>query len=245
MPPAIAANRLCLAVARPTLAEMLGAVQRARTLADVVEIRLDALKDRHNLDQAIHTLLAESPLPLLFTNRPTWEGGAAAEPEEERVRPLLTALAAGAAYVDIELRTAPELRPQVIAASGDGATGGRVIVSWHDFQSTPAAPALTEILARMRQSGADIGKIVTMTDQAAGPAQVRRLLALLEEAAAAEFPLIAFCMGEAGKISRLATGFLGGYMTYAAETDGTTTAPGQLSAAALRRAEKILSGDEP
>jgi 3-dehydroquinate dehydratase type I len=53
-------------------------------------------------------------------------------------------------------------------------------------------------------------------------------------AAENNFPLIAFCMGAIGKISRLATIKLGGYMTYAAPDEGKETAPGQMPVSVLR-----------
>jgi 3-dehydroquinate dehydratase type I len=61
------------------------------------------------------------------------------------------------------------------------------------------------------------------------------LLSLLGWARQQKFPLIAFCMGEMGKISRLATLALGGYMTYASPGRGRETAPGQISAFTLRQ----------
>lgn len=237
MPTPIPPNRLCVSLARPTVSAVLAAARAAATLADVLEVRLDALSDQAAREEASALLLREIATPLLFTNRPTWEGGQASGPENERVRPLLNALAGGCAYVDIELETDHELRDQVIAAARDHGRPGRVIVSWHDFAGTPDGATLRAVLQQQKNTSADIGKIVTM---AASSHDVRRVLGLLEEAAALDFPLIAFCMGDQGKISRLATGYLGGYMTYAAESAGPATAPGQLPAARLRQLEELL-----
>lgn len=217
----------------------------------MVEIRLDALSDRSTTMEAVQSLPAAVQAPLLFTNRPQWEGGEAGEPEEQRLAPLLAALAADRAWVDIELRTAPDLRRQVIEAARRESTGGqrlasdqlqpdgtsRVIVSWHDFTGTPDTAALRAILREQYESGADVGKMVTM---AHCPLDVLRALALLEQAAELNFPLIVFCMGDQGKISRLATCLLGGFMTYAAEEGGSATAPGQLPASKLRQLEHDL-----
>jgi 3-dehydroquinate dehydratase-1/3-dehydroquinate dehydratase/shikimate dehydrogenase len=85
-----------------------------------------------------------------------------------------------------------------------------------------------------------VGKIVTMAKTSA---DVLRVLSLLLLAAEKGFPLIAFCMGKVGMISRLATVQLGGYMTYAAPDSGQVTASGQLKVSALRSMLKTLVGE--
>ncbi len=238
MSPVILPYRLCISVARSTVAATLRATAAVATLADVVEIRLDTLTDRTSIAATPKLLLRQAATPLLFANRPTWENGGAAELDPQRIIPLIIALNHGCDYVDIELRSQPEQLRQVIEAAHNNQPSSRVIVSWHDFVGTPDAVSLREILDQQQSSGADIGKIVTMANSTR---DVLRVLALLEEAAQLDFPLIAFCMGEIGKISRVATGYLGGYMTYAAEADGQATAPGQLPAARLREIETMLS----
>ena len=70
-------------------------------LADLLEIRLDYMTVPE--PEKCCSLLRR---PLLFTNRPTWEGGNFAGTEEERIAPLLEAVRLRAAYVDLELRAA-------------------------------------------------------------------------------------------------------------------------------------------
>jgi len=107
----------------------------------------------------------------------------------------------------------------------------KLICSWHNFTLTPSASELEAILGQQIASGAHIGKIVTMAEDSR---DVLRVLNLPPLAAEHGFPLIAFCMGEAGMISRAATLFLGGYMTYAAPDSGKGSAPGQLPVSAMR-----------
>jgi 3-dehydroquinate dehydratase-1/3-dehydroquinate dehydratase/shikimate dehydrogenase len=217
--------RICVSIAAPSVAEAVRAAKEAQPLADVIEIRLDALAAPE-----IGPFTEQLHKPLLFTNRPAWEGGSFTGDEEVRIEPLLRALAAGAAYVDIELGTDPGLQQQVISAARENS--GKVLVSWHDFKVTPSAQALATILQRQYRSGAHIGKIVTT---ARDFRDVLRVLDLQTEAAELDFPLIAFCMGRPGMISRLATLELNGFMTYAAPDRGPATAPGQLEVSALRR----------
>ena len=212
-------GKICVSLTGADAAAVHAEVQPVLEKVDVVEIRLDATAEP---DVAGCCSLFQKPL--LFTNRPVWEGGAFNGIEDDRVRPLFAAVDLQAAYVDFELRAEPQLRSQLLQAMQSSST--RMILSWHDFKSTPTTKELAEILGQMMDSGAHIGKIVTTAHT---PADVLRVLNLQERALAAGFPLSCFCMGEAGRISRLATLYLGGYMTYGALNDDCTTAPGQLS----------------
>ena len=131
--------------------------------------------------------------------------------------------------MDIELRTNAALRSRLIGAARD--RGARVIVSSHDFAGTPPAATLLATLHQMRASGADLGKIVTTATNAD---EALRVLAVQWEAKTLHFPLSAFAMGEPGRITRLASLYLGGAMTYASLDEHQATAPGQLSVRHLR-----------
>lgn len=221
---------ICVAVAAANSAEVLAAVEPVLDLVDLVEIRLDAL-----VDPAIEPGIAALGKPVLVTNRPAWEGGAFIGNEETRIDLLCRGLAAGARYVDIELRAEESARARILAQARR--CGAQVIVSSHDFTGTPPMEQLRATLAAMMASGADIGKIVTT---AADPGEALRILALQETALAAGFPLCAFAMGRPGQITRLATLYLGGFMTYASLAQGLGTAPGQIAVHDLHRLRTIL-----
>ena len=215
---------VCVSVAAVDAAAVIASVRPVLSLADVVEIRLDAM-----LVPQIEPCVAALDRPLLVTNRPRWEGGLFAGNEAERVDQLCAAVQAGARYVDIELRTNAALRSRLIGAARD--RGARVIVSSHDFAGTPPAATLLATLHQMRASGADLGKIVTTATNAD---EALCVLAVQGEAKTLHFPLSAFAMGEPGRITRLASLYLGGAMTYASLDEHQATAPGQLSVCHLR-----------
>ncbi|WP_319587738.1 type I 3-dehydroquinate dehydratase [uncultured Desulfobulbus sp.] len=210
---------ICASVMAGESTDILAAVSSVAALADVIEIRLDGLRDPR-----IASCIASLPKPVLVTNRPTWEGGRFTGSEKERIDLLCQALQWGARYVDIELLAAPDLRARIQRKAKKH--GAQVIISNHDFQGTPNAEHLRATLQQMTSSGADIGKIVTT---AASPEDALRILSLQEVAMAAHFPLSAFAMGAHGAISRLATLYLGGFMTYAALSPEQATAPGQIT----------------
>lgn len=228
-------GKICASLTGADAAALCDQVGQVLDYVDVIEIRLDSMT---NPDVAeCCSVLCQ---PLLFTNRPVWEGGAYAGPENERIEPLSQAIQCQAAYIDFELRADLQLRNQLLAAIRDQTKDQttRMIISWHDFESTPAFPELTEILQRMMDSNAHVGKIVTT---AHGPRDVLRVLRLQEQARVAGFPLSCFSMGEPGRISRLATLYLGGYMTYACLTDEQATAAGQLSVERLLELTSLLA----
>jgi 3-dehydroquinate dehydratase-1/3-dehydroquinate dehydratase/shikimate dehydrogenase len=226
-------HRVCVSIASDTVEQGLTVARGVSSLADVIEIRLDALKRIE-----VAPFLNQLAKPLLFTNRPIWEGGNFAGEEQARLAPLLEAAGSGASYVDLELK-APDSSHQALLKVIDSSSC-RLILSWHNFQDTPAQAELVGRLAMIQDKGAHIAKIVTMAHDFH---DVLRILSLQEEAARMDIPLIAFCMGRPGVISRLATVELGGYMTYCAVSEREATAPGQLSVAVLRRIEGLMGAD--
>jgi 3-dehydroquinate dehydratase-1/3-dehydroquinate dehydratase/shikimate dehydrogenase len=213
-------GRICVSASFPDADAVGHAVLPIEEFVDVVEIRLDAMAEPE-VEKCLHLF----QLPLLFTNRPTWEGGDFSGTEQARLAPLLLAMRLQAAYVDLEFRTEKQLREELLDRIQQSST--RLILSWHDFESTPTAAELTDTMVQMQATGADIGKIVTT---ARTPEDVLRVLALQEKARELQFPLISFCMGDAGRISRFATLYLDGFMTYVAPAEEQATAPGQFSA---------------
>ncbi len=216
-----------------SIEEVVATASQVSSSADVIEIRLDTLS-RPEVKPFFHAL----GKPLLFTNRPAWEGGFFTGNEEARLLPLLEAVQCGASYVDLELQAAGAMRDQLLNAVRQTAT--KMIISWHNFIETPENDGLAKIFYEQLESGAHIGKIVTMAHNFK---DVLRVLNLQLLAAENDFPLIAFCMGRPGIISRLATIELGGYMTYAVPDRGVATAAGQLPVTDLRRImEKLFAG---
>ncbi|RUM41472.1 MAG: type I 3-dehydroquinate dehydratase [Desulfocapsa sp.] len=229
----LSSSRICVSIARKNTAEAVAAAESVVGQADVLEIRLDYLTD-----PIITPFMEKLHIPLLFTNRPQWEGGQFNGAEEERLEPLLQAVSQNAAYVDLELLAPADSQQKMRSAMQNSES--KLLLSWHNFSDTPSREELVGRLAMMQDNGADIGKIITTAhDQN----DVLRVLQLQETAAQLNFPLISFCMGKVGMISRVATCELGGYMTYCATSVDDATAPGQLSISTLREIQLLLGVD--
>lgn len=223
-------NRICVSIGHETIDDVLALADSVVSLADVLEIRLDYLGL-----PAVSPFLNTLQIPLLFTNRPDWEGGAFSGDEEQRLGVLLEAVAENSTYVDLELLAPEESHQRMRIALRESKT--KLIVSWHNFKNTPSREELVERMTLMQELGADIGKIITTANTYQ---DVLRVMQLQEVAEQLNFPLIAFCMGRTGVVSRVATCGLGGYMTYCAVSDADATAPGQLSVAALREIYSLM-----
>ena len=166
---------------------------------DAVEVRVDALPHPPSLQQ-----VAALSVPAILTVRRLDEGGAKPMSEEERLAHYLALLPAAAA-VDIEMRSTRRLR-DVLEAARHGKKA--LIVSFHDFEGTPSLAKLRRISTRARRAGADIVKIAAKTET---PAEVARLLILLEEASE---PLAVMGMGALGRASRLLFAKAGSALNY-------------------------------
>lgn len=226
----VKSGQICLSINGTSVDDVLRVAEQYGHDADVLEIRLDLL-DNPEVDPFVSGL----DVPLLFTNRPDWEGGQWGGSEDDRISLLLQAIEAGASYVDIELQ-APDKSFQRITDATKGCDC-LTITSWHNFIDTPGQHVLVGLVEKMAASGADIGKVVTT---ACDHTDTLRVLALQLTAAELGFPLACFSMGKAGQVSRVATLSLGGVLTYGASDSESCTAPGQLTVAELRTVQEIV-----
>ena len=188
------------------------------------EIRLDLLKPSElvnpNIDEVFRT-----GARLIATFRPLPDGSGAAA-ETTRLAVLQRAVGAGAAYVDIELDAPTAHRAAILATAK--AHGCPVIISYHDFEGTPARDAMIDIIERSKAGGGDLVKIACQVNS---PDDCARLLGLLD----GRPDLVVTGMGPLGRIVRLAAPLLGSPFTYAAPDDGPLTAPGQIRAGELEQ----------
>ena len=143
---------------------------------------------------------------------------------------LVRAIEAGARYVDVEIEAQKQMSKRVRSAAHENGT--IFIRSYHDFEGTDSYEALKALVEKCKYHGADIVKIVTTAHSAE---DVDKVMALYEWAHAENIDLIAFCMGEAGKESRLECLKHGAPYTYAALSADEAAAPGQWPADEMRK----------
>lgn len=146
---------------------------------------------------------------------------------------LITAIHAGAAFVDLEIEAPPMMSKRLRRETREN---GTVFVrSYHDFNGTDSVEALKALTEKCFAIGADIAKIVTMAVPCTGDNQssdVDRVLSLYDHFDPAK--LIAFAMGDAGKTSRIQCLAKGSPFTYASLNEEDTTALGQMTTREMR-----------
>jgi 3-dehydroquinate dehydratase type I len=212
-----------------TTAEALRLIEKAENAhADLIEVRLDCLKDYNALgDVAAHGKTSKIATSKLHNCRGEFSGT-----ETEQLQLLLSAAKNGFEYVDIELsnpklkETVKELRLLKV----------KLIVSFHDFAETPSLSELNSVLEREIASGADVCKIVTTAKQ------IEDNLVLLNftSTASIKAKVVCFAMGELGKVSRVLSPLLGGYFTFASLERGSETAAGQMTIQEMKTAYELL-----
>jgi 3-dehydroquinate dehydratase type I len=182
---------------------------------DLSEIRLDLTK--FDLSQVKKIFSSEAKL--IATCRPGEIS------EESRKEILKSAIIAGAAYVDIEFETDYGFKQEIISTAVSNKCD--VIISYHNFEFTPPREQLKIIASQSFDMGANVAKIACMVNK---PEDNAALLSVYELGKR----IVSVGMGEIGKISRIASPFLGAEFTFASASDEFATAPGQLSYTKLK-----------
>ena len=210
---------ICTTIQNRSLEEIFEIIERPEI--EMAEIRLD----RCDLTgDEIGELFEGADIPLVATCRISSTMDAA----EAEAR-LLKAVQSGAAYVDIEIEAPSMMSKRIRREAGE--YGTVLIRSWHDFEGTDSPEALRALAEKCLHLGAGIAKIVTTAHSQDDVARVMSLYDKFEPGT-----LLAFCMGEEGKESRLECLRRGAPYTYAAMNAEEAAAPGQWPAEEIYRA---------
>lgn len=194
--------------------------------ADLLEWRLDVTRDPE-----VETVLPQSPLPVIATVRSVEQGGHFSGTRQEQLRLLIRAATSGSSYVDWEFRPSEPL-PDELSVMRE-----RVILSYHDFEQTPAERELESLFDQMAALSTGVVKVVTLAQRMEDNISS---LNLIGRGRNRGIEVVAFCLGPLGRISRLACLLMGGAFTYAALESGAEAAPGQLTLAKMRQLLELL-----
>jgi 3-dehydroquinate dehydratase/shikimate dehydrogenase len=231
-----AKDRICAVVAEPTAAAMLRGLRLALRQSRTVELRLDYLKNVRELSRFLKRLKVDRRTHcVIATLRRRAAGGRFTGSITAQHAALLTAAAAGCTWCDLEVESA-ENQPRAELQNALRElrhAGARVMISFHDFRSTPRD--LRAIVRRLDRCGGDAIKIAT---EARSLTDAVRLLAITK----GRRNVVAVPMGEIGLPVRVLALRLGSAISYASVAQAT--APGQLSVLEMRhtyRADRLTS----
>lgn len=221
--------KICVSILPRNGVEALALVKKAQKLkADLIEVRLDCLEMPQNLAVLVKT----AKIPLIATNKLTGEKGFFAGTEAERQQTLLNAAENGFQYVDVNL-SSPNCKETIYELKKLGA---KPIVSHHKLDGPLGFPEMEMVLKQEIACGASVCKIVGTAET------VEDNLAVLNFVAShsGKAKLVCFCMGEAGRVSRVLSPLFGAFFTFASLEKGSETAKGQISICEMKAAYDVL-----
>lgn len=202
---------ICVSIAERDL----GRCRDALLDSELAELRIDQTDFSEDEIQELFAL----PVNIIATCRPGTKS------EQQRESLLLAAIAAGAAYVDIEVDADTDYFNKIVDKAKNHDC--KLIVSYHNLEHTPQMVELENILGRCFLLEADIAKIACRVHSSADCA---RILSLYQN----EKNIIAIGLGKKGTFTRISSLFLGAPFTYASLAPGKETADGQLDRQLLK-----------
>jgi len=207
--------KTCVSIAEKTPKKLKQTLTKALKKSDYAEIRFDFLNP-NAVPEALH-LIGKDLKMCIGTLRPIREGGKFSGSEKNRISIIKLIAEYNPFLLDVELNTLSKNKNlrRYLKNTGTG-----ILVSWHNFKQTPSNSVLKKKLAQMKKISNNI-KIVTI---AKSVNDATRVLSLYKNN---NTKLIAFSMGNYGRISRILCLFLGSPYTYVSL--GKPVAPGQFS----------------
>ena len=220
---------LCIPVIARHTEGAIKKISEAEKQADVCELRLDLME---SFD--LNKIIGAANKPVLVTYRSRKEGGEGTLDPTLVADYLVDAAYASADYIDVELSMPVECRERVLQEKRES----RVIISSHIWDHTPSIGDLSNLLNESLKAQGDIVKIVTMANSMDDNI---RVLQLVSEAHEKGIKIIAFCMGPWGRMSRIFSLLMGGFLSFTSMEATEESAPGQIPVNEMRNLLKYFS----
>lgn len=217
--------KTCVSIAENSSYKIKQNLKDALKKSDYAEIRFDFLKT-DEIPKTLETIKNDLKR-VVCTLRPKSEGGKFEGSEKERISILKLIAEYNPFLLDVEFNTIKENKELVKYLKS---TKTKLLISWHDFKKTPKFSELKNIMSQMTKFSHNV-KIVTTAKSVDDSTRTLQLYSKNEKN-----NLIAFAMGDNGRISRILCLYLGSPYTYVSL--GNPVAPGQLS---IDEVKKIIS----
>ena len=210
------ANKTCVTLAESSPVKLRSLLTKALKRSDYAELRFDFMEPIR-VPLALH-LVRKDLKRCICTLRPKSEGGKFSGSEKDRISILKLIAEYNPYLLDVEFNTIKnnDLRQYLKR------TKTNLLVSWHDFKKTPDENLLKKKLKQMSEFSKNI-KIVTTAKIIGDAMKVLSLYRNLPK----NHSLIAFAMGDSGRMSRILCTQFGSPYTYVSL--GKPIAPGQFS----------------
>lgn len=221
--------KTCVSIAENSSEKIKQNLKNALKKSDYVEVRFDFLK----IDEIPETLeMIKNDLKnIVCTLRPKSEGGKFEGSEKERIAMLKLIAEYNPFLLDVEFNT---IKKNKELEKYLKSTKTKLLISWHDFKKTPKFLDLKNMMRQMVKFSNNV-KIVTT---AKSTDDSNRTLQLYSESG--KNKLVAFAMGDNGRISRILCLYLGSPYTYVSL--GKPVAPGQFSVDEIKKIVSLKTG---
>jgi 3-dehydroquinate dehydratase-1 len=215
------AGRICVSIGANTIKELSTSIKKALDLSDFLEIRFDFL-DQSEISSSIQ-IIESIKSRSVFTLRSSEQQGKFTGNKFERLKLLKMLYDTNPMLLDVEYDTITTDH----SINNYLKDKSNVLISWHNFFSTPSDEYLEKKIYEMKKFSNNI-KLVTMATTIKDSLRLLNLYDKLQD-----INLITFAMGNCGIISRILCTFYGSPFTYGSLEK--TIAPGQLSVIEMRR----------
>lgn len=213
------------------LAEAGEILEQAKTYnISIVEFRADYYGSLGDL-QALKSIMEKlkqlfADMVFLFTIRSEREGGESLPFRHPSINEINYFVIENrlADMVDVELFSGEKEIQKLISVAKNNHI--KIIMSNHEFSTTPDAEVMVERLCNMQSLGADIVKIAVMPENMEQVADALKAAAIMKEHHG-KTPFVVISMGKNGAVSRLVGEIFGSAITFATIKDAS--APGQMS----------------
>jgi len=188
-----------------------------------------------DVHQSIEFLKESIPLPVIFTVRPTSEGGFFPGSEEERINVITQAIQSNVTMVDLELSIDEQTRATLVSQASSNDV--KVISSIHNLETTPSAEDIIE-LVNQHATEHDIFKFCGTVNDHQDALQVVEACHALKTSTK-KYALMA--LGDGGDWARLHAPILGQSMVYATlKNEFKLSAKGLVNIKDLRNAWNLM-----
>jgi len=205
--------KICVPVIGKTLNEFLKNLTQVQAIADMVELRVDEIKNLKKID--LQLIRKKTIKVAILTSKKT--------------EIIIKALNLKFDYVDVDLS-------QISSLKLTNKEKNRIILSFHNFEKTPNMNELIVIVNNMRKFKTGVIKIATVVRNDEDLGNLFRLILAKKK----RDNLIVVGMGRKGKITRVLGPILGSFLTFASTPFGKT-APGQIDLNKMQNIYKIIN----
>lgn len=204
--------KICTPVVGKTLSEFLKNLDKVQEISDMVELRVDQIKNLSVED--LNLIRKKTKKEAIFTCR--------------NKEMILEGFKLGFNFVDIDLALIKDLELSKSLRS-------RTILSFHNYKKTPNMKELSEVVNNMRKFKVEIIKIAMMVCNDNDLGDLFRLILGKRK----NENIIVVGMGERGRLTRTLGPLLGSFLTFASTKYGES-APGQIDINEMKNIYKLL-----